>query len=251
MGDERGNGGPALHRIRPRDRPVEAMGAAPLGTTHAVREFVPAWAWPGLQDPLEPLLLDLVGTCGGDSPVGCVLVHVWHPDIGELRGAAGRVRDFVGAPTTAHRWCRILADEHLPVTEALRTRRVVAVENQTAGAARYPRRDKQTWGGRTGSLVCVPVLGPIGGGQGPDEPARGVLTVAFQHPMAFDPRLVARVRAYAELIGEEIARIADLPRAEPFRPAPLGGPRTVITAAGASGAEEAGATAGRAPGRAA
>ncbi|MGW0659345.1 SpoIIE family protein phosphatase [Streptodolium elevatio] len=231
MGDERGNGFPATPRTG-----VAAMSAAArAGAPRPNGGHVPAWSWPGLQEPLEPLLLDLVETCGRESQVGVVMLHLWHEDIAELRGVAGLVMDFVGPPTTAHLWCRILLDEHLPVTEALRTRRVVTVEDQVAGAARYPRREVQTWGGRTGSCVAVPLAGPIGA-PAREEPIRGVLTVAFRDPMRFDPRLIARVRAFAELIGEEVAGIGELPLAEPFRRG---------RANGAAGAANSGAAAGR------
>lgn len=235
MGDERGRSGSASRQRRPGDRPGEVVtsAAAPLGTTPTVGDVVPAWSWPGLQAQLQPLLLDLLDTCGRESPVGAALVHVWHQDIRELRGVAGVIVDFVGPPTTAHLWCRIFADEQLPVTEAWRERRVVTVENQVTGAARYPRRESQTWGGRTGSCVSVPLTGPIGRAQDPDGPAGGVLTVAFRDAVDFPPRLLARVRAFAELIGEEVARLPELPRAEVL---PRGAVRRV-------GAEDAGAAA--------
>ncbi|WP_436774389.1 SpoIIE family protein phosphatase [Yinghuangia sp. YIM S09857] len=225
MGDERGNGFPTTPRTG-----VAAMSAAVgAGAARPGRGFVPAWSWPGLQAPLEPLLLDLVETCGRESPVAVVMLHLWHEDIAELRGVAGLLMDFVGPPTICHLWCRILPDEHLPVTEALRSRRVVTVEDQVAGAARYPRREAQTWGGRTGSCIAVPLGGPIGASSR-EEPVRGVLTVAFRDPMRFGPRLTARVRAFAELIGEEIAGLGELPLAEPFRRA-----HTVGTAAANGG----------------
>ncbi|WTW95952.1 SpoIIE family protein phosphatase [Streptomycetaceae bacterium NBC_01309] len=240
MGDERGNAFPATPRTG-----VAAMSAAVgPGAARPSGGYVPAWSWPGLQEPLEPLLLDLVETCGGESPVGVVMLHLWHEDIAELRGVAGLVMDFVGPPTTSHLWCRILVDEHVPVTDALRTRRVVTVEDQVAGAARYPRRETQTWGGRTGSCVAVPLTGPIGS-PAREEPVRGVLTVAFRDPMRFDPRLIARVRAFAELIGEEIAGLGELPLAEPFRRGRANG-----TAAGAkAGAEPIAGPGASAPAR--
>ncbi|MDI2127785.1 SpoIIE family protein phosphatase [Yinghuangia seranimata] len=220
MGDARGNARSGVRRAGPSSRPSaapasgESAGASDEPPSRDA--FTPAWSWPGLQDPLEPLLLDLVDTCGRASPVAVILVHLWHADIRELRGVAGIHMDFIGPPTTAHLWCRILPDEHLPVTEALRTGRVVTVESQAAGAARYPRPDRQTWGGRTGSCLAVPIGGPIGAASDEGAPVHGVLTVAFATPVPFEPRLVARVRAFAELIGEEVARLEELPRAEPL-----------------------------------
>ncbi|HSA51763.1 MAG TPA: SpoIIE family protein phosphatase [Yinghuangia sp.] len=209
MGDERGKRGPAVSRAGPRDVSADAAGPLAVGAVRrSLGALSPAWSWPGLQTLLEPLLIEVAETFGDDAPVGVVHVHLWHEDIGELRGVAGLVHEFVGPPTISHLWCRILVDENLPVTEALREGRVVAVEDPAGGAARYPRRERQTWGDLTGACVCVPWSGP------PDAavPVRGVLTVTFQAPMPVGSQVIARLRAFADLIGARVAEAVEPPR---------------------------------------
>ncbi|MGA4545818.1 SpoIIE family protein phosphatase [Uniformispora flossi] len=193
-----------------------SSAVTPLPGPRAVGAYAPAWSWSGLQDALEPLLADITDTCAGFAEVAAVLVHVSHDDIAELRGAAGLVADGTPEPATVHLYSRILHDERLPVTDALHTGRPVILEDRVLGTARYPRHDSRTWGEGAGACVCVPMSGTIGSAPDPAEPARGVLTVAFRDTVPFDRRLLARIRAYAELIGDEIARLGDPPRAEDF-----------------------------------
>ncbi|UGQ08988.1 SpoIIE family protein phosphatase [Yinghuangia sp. ASG 101] len=263
MGVKRGKGGPGAPRTRPKETPCGAEGSpadrAARGPAAALR---PAWSWPGLQALLEPQLTGIAEMCGEESPVTVVHVHLWHEDIGELRGVAGLVDESAGQPTFSHLWCRVLVDENLPVTEALRRQRVVTVEDPAGGAARYPRRERQTWGDLAGACVCVPVTVPAAeDGSGDDaapvaeEKPLGVLTVAFRDPMPLGPELVERLGGCAARIGERIAAVAELPRAEPFRREPTASLTAAVAAsrdaAGVLG-EDAGATAARSaprPGR--
>lgn len=213
MGDRRGKSGPAVPRTRSGTGPGRAEGrrGTPPARTPAAA-WRAAWSWPGLQDVLEPHVTEIAEACGDEVPVTVVHVHLWHEEIGELRGVAGLVDESEGQPAFSHLWCRVLVDENLPVTEALRQERVVTVEDPVGGAARYPRRERQTWGDLSGACVCVPVFGP--------EPGRkmlGVLTVAFRHPMRVTSGLVDRLSGFAARIGERIAGLAELPLAEPFR----------------------------------